>query len=130
MMACDLLILSNGPGEISTWVRPVVQALRSRGDRLRISVVLSPCANASGREAAMARQIPGVDRVQSAQHFFPFLLTGKTADHWDWHPQGVVLFLGVIRFFRSSLAADWAIARWSMPSGTRAGTAGSTALPA
>lgn len=96
MMARDLLILSNGPGEISTWVRPVVKALRAQegGDRLRISVVLSPCANASGREADMARQIPGVDRVQAAQHFFPFLLMGKTADNWDWHPQGVVLFLG------------------------------------
>lgn len=121
MMACDLLILSNGPGEISTWVRPVVQALRSRGDRLRISVVLSPCANASGREAEMARQIPGVDRVQSAQHFFPFLLTGKTADHWDWYPQGVVLFLGGDQIFpviigrrlgyRTVVYAEWD-ARW------------------
>jgi len=93
----DILILSNGPGEISTWVRPVVQALRAqaKGDwNLRISVVLSPCSNASGREVAMATQIPGVDRVQGAAHFFPFLLTGKTAEAWDWWPQGVVLFLG------------------------------------
>ncbi|MEB3289256.1 MAG: lipid-A-disaccharide synthase [Leptolyngbya sp.] len=93
----DILILSNGPGEISTWVRPVVQALRAQAEgtwHLRISVVLSPCSNASGREAAMAAQIPGVDRVQGAAHFFPFLLMGKTAEPWDWWPQGVVLFLG------------------------------------
>ncbi|MGL5132702.1 MAG: lipid-A-disaccharide synthase, partial [Planktothrix sp.] len=28
--AIDILILSNGPGEITTWVRPVVQALRQQ----------------------------------------------------------------------------------------------------
>ncbi|MBU6229426.1 MAG: lipid-A-disaccharide synthase [Cyanobacteria bacterium REEB459] len=96
-MACDILILSNGPGEISTWVRPVVAALRvllPDAGAVRISVVLSPCANACGREAAMAAALPGVDRVQAAADFFPFLLRGKTADNWDWHTQGVVLFLG------------------------------------
>ena len=50
----DIIILSNGPGEVTTWVRPVVQALREKLgiDRVqvRISVVLSPCPNASGRE--------------------------------------------------------------------------------
>ncbi len=96
-MARDILILSNGPGEISTWVRPVVEALRTilpDPKETRISVVLSPCANASGREAAIAAGFPGVDRVQAAADFFPFLLRGRTAANWDWHPQGVVLFLG------------------------------------
>ncbi|MFM7471325.1 MAG: lipid-A-disaccharide synthase [Nodosilinea sp.] len=95
-MACDILILSNGPGEISTWVRPAVAALRAVAADVvvRISVVLSPCANASGREAAIAAALPGVDRVQAAADFFPFLLRGRTAANWDWHPRGVVLFLG------------------------------------
>ncbi|MDJ0564828.1 MAG: lipid-A-disaccharide synthase, partial [Microcystis sp. M49629_WE12] len=48
----DLLILSNGPGEISTWVRPVVKRLRQNltEDRslLRISVILSPCTHSMG----------------------------------------------------------------------------------
>ncbi|NJL46675.1 MAG: lipid-A-disaccharide synthase [Leptolyngbyaceae cyanobacterium SM2_5_2] len=97
MSACDILILSNGPGEISTWVRPVVKALRERlpdSSQVRISVVLSPCVNASGREAEMARSLPEVSRVMGPERFFPFLLTGKTPETWDWHPQGVVLFLG------------------------------------
>ncbi|RZM81908.1 hypothetical protein [Leptolyngbya iicbica] len=96
-MAMDVVILANGPGEITTWVKPVVTALRtqvpSRED-LRISVVLSPCPNATGREADIAQQYPEVDRVQSAQHFWPFLLRGKTAEGWDWRDRGVVLFLG------------------------------------
>jgi lipid A disaccharide synthetase len=96
MPPADILILSNGPGEISTWVRPVVQALRQQqpDPALRISVVLSPCANASGRETDMARSLPQVDRVQGPEAFFPFLLAGKTQAAWDWYPQGVVLFLG------------------------------------
>jgi lipid-A-disaccharide synthase len=118
----DILILSNGPGEIATWVRPVVQALKAHlPDQIRISVVLSPCANASGREAEMARSLTGVDRVQAPQHFFPFLLAGRTADNWHWHPQGVVLFLGGDQVYpviigkrlgyRTVIYAEWD-ARW------------------
>jgi lipid A disaccharide synthetase len=93
----DVVILSNGPGEITTWVKPVVAALRAQvpsRETLRISVILSPCPNATGREGAIARQYDEVDRVQEAQHFWPFLLWGKTAESWDWRDRGVVLFLG------------------------------------
>lgn len=94
----DILLLSNGPGEVTTWVRPVVKALRQRfwGDRqqVRISLILSPCPNASGREVAIAQSYPEIDRVQGAAHFFSFLLWGKTAEHWDWCDRGVVVFLG------------------------------------
>ncbi len=124
-IAVDILILSNGPGELATWVKPVVQELRHRlgNDRqqVRISVVLSPCSNANGQEATVARRYPEVDRVQAAEHFFPFLLWGQTADHWDWHDRGVVLFLGGDQFFavaigkrlgyRTVIYAEWE-ARW------------------
>jgi hypothetical protein len=97
----DLLILSNGPGEVMTWVRPVVRALRVRfGEgRVRISTVLSPCPHASGREAAVLEGFPEVDRVQGPEGFWPFLLWGKTQANWDWRSQGVVLFLGGEQFF-------------------------------
>lgn len=118
----DILILSNGPGEIATWVRPVVRELRSRlPASARISVVLSPCTNASGRETEMARSLPEVERVQGPEYFFPFLLTGKTAAGWDWRPRGVVLFLGGDQVYpvaiakrlgyRSVIYAEWD-ARW------------------
>ncbi len=121
----DILILSNGPGEITTWVRPVVKSLREKlgndRDKVRISIVLSPCANASGKEADIAFSYPEVDRVQSAKNFFPFLLTGKTVDNWDWRDKGVVVFLGGDQFFpvvigkrlgyRTVVYAEWE-ARW------------------
>ena len=120
----DILILSNGPGEVTTWVRPVVQALRqilTDRTQTRISVILSPCPNATGKEVAIVQSYPEVDRVQGAEHFSQFLLRGKMADNWDWRPKGVVLFLGGDQFFtvviskrlgyRSVTYAEWD-ARW------------------
>lgn len=125
MQAADILILANGPGEVTTWVRPVVKALRQQlgDDRslVRISVILSPCPNATGKEAAIAKSYPEVDRVQDAEYFFSFLLWGKTAQNWDWREQGVVVFLGGDQFFpvvigkrlgyRTVIYAEWD-ARW------------------
>jgi hypothetical protein len=125
MPSTDILILSNGPGELSTWVRPVVRALRQQlgaeNDRVRISLVLSPCPHASGNEAQIARLDANIDRVQEATAFWPFLLWGKTVRDWDWRERGVVLFLGGDRFFaiaigrrlgyRTLVYAEWD-ARW------------------
>jgi lipid-A-disaccharide synthase len=125
VQAADILILSNGPGEVTTWVRPVVRALRQQlGDNrslVRISVVLCPCPNGTGKEAAIAKSYPEVDRVQSAEHFLQFLLQGKTAENWDWRDKGVVVFLGGDQFFcvvigkrlgyRTVVYAEWE-ARW------------------
>ncbi|MEH2294556.1 lipid-A-disaccharide synthase [Nostoc sp.] len=125
MTQVDILILSNGPGEVTTWVRPVVKALRQElgDDRsvVRISVVLSPCSNASGKEAAIALSYPEVDRVQGAEHFWKFLLWGKTFDNWDWCDRGVIVFLGGDQIFpvvigkklgyRTVVYAEWS-ARW------------------
>ncbi len=121
----DILILSNGPGEVTTWVRPVVEALRQQlGDdrqRVRLSLVLSPCANASGKEAAIARTYAELDRVQAADQFFPFLFWGKTQENWDWRDRGVVVFLGGDQVFpvvigkrlgyRTVVYAEWET-RW------------------
>jgi len=123
--AQDILILSNGPGEITTWVRPVVRELRKQlsADRsqLRISIILSPCPNATGKEEAIARSYPEVDRTQGATEFFSFLLWGKTKENWDWRDRGVVLFLGGDQLFpviiskrlgyRTIIYSEWE-ARW------------------
>ena len=121
----DILILSNGPGEVTTWVRPVVKALREQLghdiSQVRISVILSPCPHASGKEAAIALGYPEVDRVQAAADFWQFLLWGKTAENWDWRNQGAVVFLGGDQLFpvligkklgyKTVVYAEWS-ARW------------------
>ena len=125
MSPVDILILANGPGEITTWVLPVVKQLRAKlGDdpaQVRISLVLSPCPHATGKEAAIASLCPEIDRLQAAEHFFSFLLGGKTAENWDWREKGMVIFLGGDQFYTVVIAkrlgylslvyAEWD-ARW------------------
>lgn len=121
----DVVILSNGPGEVATWVKPVVRSLRNSAPShktLRISVLLSPCPNASGQEHIILARYLEVDRVQGAEHFFRFLLTGKTVDGWDWHDKGIVVFLGGDQLYtllvakrlgyRTAVYAEWD-ARWT-----------------
>jgi hypothetical protein len=120
MPLTDILILSNAPGELTTWVYPVLRELAERSLEVRISIVLSPCSNSSGNEAAIAQSYPNVSRVLSADQFFPFLLFGKTPD-WDWADNGVVIFLGGDQVFpviigkrlgyRTLIYAEWE-ARW------------------
>lgn len=119
----DIVILSNGPGELITWVRPVAQQLRQQqsDSQMRISVILSPCPHATGKEAAIAFSYPEVNRVLAAEHFWSFLFWGKTVENWDWQKEGVVVFLGGDQFFtvaiakrlgyRSVIYAEWE-ARW------------------
>jgi hypothetical protein len=121
----DILILTNAPGEVTTWVRPVVRAIRNLmgEDRsaVRISVVLSPCPNATGKEISILNSYPQIDRAQAANSFNDFLLWGKTAESWDWRAKGVVLYLGGDQFFtaivgkrlgyRTLVYAEWE-ARW------------------
>lgn len=110
----DVVLTSNGPGEVVTWVKPVVQALRGRFGNdpaaLRITVrpspawlsgrrasphpallpqvLLAPCPHASGREASFVRTLEGVDRVLAPEDFWRFLLTKHTPQPWDWRPRG------------------------------------------
>ncbi|WP_448525986.1 lipid-A-disaccharide synthase [Parathermosynechococcus lividus] len=101
----DIVVLSNGPGELATWVYPYVTALRQQAtDQVRISVVMVPCPHASGREADIARRYPGVDRVLPVQEFWRLLCTKTTSSGWDWLPHGVVVFLGGDQLFAVLLA--------------------------
>ena len=124
MSPLDIVILTNAPGEIATWVRPVVKALRQglgTDNRVRISVILSPCPHSTGKEAQIVASYPEIDRVQAAEDFFPFLLWGKTAHNWHWRDRGIVIFLGGDQFYtlvigkrlgyRTLVYAEWE-ARW------------------
>lgn len=129
MQAIDILILSNGPGELATWVLPVARALRENlrdklgndSSQVRISLILSPCPHATGKETEIARSYPEIDRVQAPEYFWNFLFWGKTQEKWDWREKGAVIFLGGDQFFtlaigkrlgyRTIVYAEWE-ARW------------------
>ena len=60
-----VVIITNGPGELSTWVRPVVDNLNQINDSLKdkkkydfsIRLVLVPCPNSTGKEFEVAKSV-------------------------------------------------------------------------
>lgn len=105
----DVVILTNGPGEVATWVKPVVAKLRRTAENdaidMRISVVLSPCPHASGGELQLLQSFEEIDRCQGPEGFFSLLLLGRTRDGWDWRKRGVCIFLGGDQFY--TLVLGW-----------------------
>lgn len=52
--AAQVVLVSNGPGELYTWVRPVLEELRRVRPDLRVAISLIPCQFAAGDEASIA----------------------------------------------------------------------------
>ena len=102
----DVVMLSNGPGEVATWVRAVADALDERRARwnTRTSLMLAPCAHASGKELALAQRTPGLDRAVDTHAFMPMLLRGRTPSDWTFASKGVVVFLGGEQTFAIAIA--------------------------
>jgi hypothetical protein len=121
------VLVSNGPGEISTWVRPLAERLHAElalrpvqpDAPLALELVLVPCPNATGSEARVAAGWGLFERVLSASRFWWLLL--RPGRHGPWPRHGVVVFLGGDQFwtvllsarlgYRHLTYAEW-VARW------------------
>jgi lipid-A-disaccharide synthase len=57
----ELYIISNSPGEVSGWVKPVSFELSRRNIPARVTLVVLPCQYASGMEKECGRGIEGID---------------------------------------------------------------------
>jgi len=121
------VLVSNGPGEMSTWVRPLAREL-ARQQPLRpldpqatceLVLVLVPCPNATGQEDRVGREWGLFTRVLPARRFWWLLLRPRR--HGPWPREGVVVFLGGDQFWTVLLSArlgyrhisyvEW-VARW------------------
>lgn len=67
----EVILATNGPGELYTWVRPVLQELRRLIPGARVVVSLLPCPFASGHEARVALSM-GADAVTSVAQYLAF----------------------------------------------------------
>ena len=74
----DIVLVSNGPGELYTWVRPVLAELRRQAPERRVTVSLIPCQFASGHETRIAETF-GADRVTSPKDFLGLLAGNRSA---------------------------------------------------
>jgi hypothetical protein len=125
--AATIVLVSNGPGELSTWVRPLAEKLH-RQMALRpcrpaapcgLQLVLVPCPNATGQEHRVAEGWGLFERVLPADRFWWLLL--RPGRHGPWPGRGVVVFLGGDQFwtvllsarlgYRHVTYAEW-VARW------------------
>lgn len=93
MAPLDIVIITNSPGELSSWVRATVKTLRRRTSDARIIVMLVPCPFASGREARIASSFEQVDMVLSPNQFVRACL-GLGVPGYTPSREGVVVFLG------------------------------------
>ena len=122
-----MVLVCNGPGELSTWVRPLalrlhrelaLRPLEPAAD-LALDLVLVPCPNATGREHQVAAAMDLFDRILPARCFWRLLLWPRR--YGAWPRQGVVVFLGGDQFwtvllsarlgYRHLTYAEW-VARW------------------
>ena len=122
-----VVFVSNGPGELTTWVRPLAEQLhrrllmrpRASGSLLSLRLVLVPCPNATGTEATAASSWRLFDRITLARQFWVLLF--RPSRFGVWPDRGVVVFLGGDQFwsvllsarlgYRHITYAEW-VARW------------------
>lgn len=92
----DLVIFSNSPGEVSTWVAPVVERL-GRHPALaeyRVFLVIHPCQFASGNEPFVAQSFPGIDIIVPPRQYMKHILYGTWKKRYGMKEEGVILSLG------------------------------------
>ncbi len=97
----EAVLVSNGPGELYTWVKPVLAELRQRYPGVKTCISLIPCQFASGGEARIAGSF-GADIVTTPREFVRFMATGQLDGLGDG--PGFVLSLGGNTRFALQLA--------------------------
>jgi len=85
-------VTTNGPGEVMGWVRPFLRALYESAPHARVTVVLLPCAYATGREAETLSALFPDARVIDPRTYGRFLLGRRVAGME--RTRGVLQYLG------------------------------------
>ena len=106
-----IVLVSNGPGEVATWVHPLATHLHRRLELrpqhslspLELRLILVPCPNATGREASLADSWNLFEQVLPARRFWALLVNPRR--YGPWPRCGVVVFLGGDQFWSVLLSA-------------------------
>jgi lipid-A-disaccharide synthase len=118
-MSISLLLTSNGPGEVSSWVRPVVDAWQLACPGEGVAVALVPCHHASGEEGAVIAGWPVPPHVASPGQTAAWLVTGAPPPGFELAARGVVLHLGGDQAWAVALGArlGWPVAVYTETTG-------------
>jgi len=122
-----IIFVSNGPGELATWVKPLAKELhkqiklkpRVHNSSISLNLVLVPCPNATGNEIIAAKKWLQFEKIIKAKNFWKLILNPN--EFGLWPSKGLVIFLGGDQFWSVLLSArlgylhmtyaEW-IARW------------------
>jgi Lipid-A-disaccharide synthetase len=88
----ELILCTNGPGELYTWAGPMLRAVRKSRVDLRVVLSLLPCPFASGQELRIARDL-GFDAVTTVPEYLAFAAGGPRPAAYQGS-SGLVLQLG------------------------------------
>jgi len=77
-MSPHYFILSNSPGEISGWVKPICHYLKLAEPNCKISLLLTPCQYSSGHEKEFAKAYCKVDTVYAPNESIQFIRTSQS----------------------------------------------------
>ncbi len=90
----DIVITSNSPGEIYSFVRPCVKSIKALLPSARIILVIMPCQYASGREIEVARSFEEVYEIIFPEEFRAWMFKNKPPKGITFAQKGVLLYLG------------------------------------
>lgn len=100
-----VIFVSNGPGELTTWVRPLAENLHRRlsmrprniNSKISLKLILVPCPNATGKEKIAASRWSQFEQIFPAENFWKLLFRPKKFGLFP--KKGVVVFLGGDQFW-------------------------------
>jgi len=90
----DIILTSNSPGELYSFVRPAVKALAEKLPDSRLILVITPCQFASGREIEVARTFKELYEIIFPEEFNAWMFRNKPPRGITFSKKGLVLFLG------------------------------------
>ncbi len=102
MSAPSVFVTANGPGEVMGWTRPFVRALYERDQGARVTLVVLPCAYATGRESEILQTLFPAARIIDPHAYGRFLLGRRVAGMET--TDGVLQYLGGDLFHAATIA--------------------------
>ncbi len=90
----EIVIIANGPGELSALVKPVAEQIKKISPSTRLTIVLTPCQYASGFEEDFIKKHIQPDQIVTANDYKKWLLKGALPKNISFGPKGKVLFMG------------------------------------
>src|SRR5579864_3366692 len=102
MSAPVLFVTANGPGEIMGWARPFLRTIYERDPQGRVTVVVLPCAYATGKESYLLRSMFPKAQVIDPHAYGRFLIGRRVAGME--RSSGVLQYLGGDLFHAKMIA--------------------------